>query len=65
LLAKARIADLTPMGQAAGIDFADANFEGMSFGPLLPDGRRSLVLVADNNFEADRPTLIAVFAVLP
>lgn len=65
LLAKTKVADLTPMGHAAGIDFADANFEGMSFGPLLPDGRRSLVLVADNNFETDRPTLIAVFAVSP
>ena len=26
-----------------------ANYEGMTFGPLLPDGRRSLVLVSDNN----------------
>ena len=26
------------------------NVEGMAFGPDLPDGRRSLVLVSDNNF---------------
>ena len=28
------------------------NIEGMSFGPELPNGNRSLVLVADNNFSA-------------
>ena len=43
-------------------DFDTANFEGMTFGPLLPDGRRSLVLVADNNFAANQPTIIAVLA---
>ena len=26
------------------------NLEGMTFGPDLPDGRRSLILVSDNNF---------------
>src|SRR5262249_44318236 len=25
------------------------NFEAMSFGPLLPDGRRTLLLISDNN----------------
>ena len=38
------------------LDLADAglqsvdNLEGMSWGPLLPDGRRVLLLVSDNNF---------------
>ncbi len=32
----------------AGID--PDNLEGMALGPRLPDGRRALVLVADNNF---------------
>lgn len=26
------------------------NFEGMAFGPMLPDGRYSLIVVSDNNF---------------
>lgn len=38
------------------LDFADLglpfvnNFEGMALGPVLPDGRQTLVLVSDNNF---------------
>ena len=38
------------------LDLADAslrsvdNIEGMSWGPPLPDGRRVLLLVSDNNF---------------
>ena len=30
------------------------NVEGMAFGPNLPDGRRSLILVSDNNFSPGR-----------
>lgn len=43
--------------------FENANFEGMTFGPELPDGRRVLVFVADNDFRSDRSTLVAKFAV--
>ena len=32
------------------------NFEGMAFGPRLPDGRLSLVLVSDDNFNARQRT---------
>jgi hypothetical protein len=39
------------------------NIEGMTFGPDLPDGRRSLVLVSDNNFSAAGFTQFLVFAV--
>jgi predicted extracellular nuclease len=40
------------------------NVEGITFGPLLPDGRRTLVLVSDNNFGRDRqPTQVFAFAV--
>jgi hypothetical protein len=35
----------------------------MTFGPSLPDGRKSLFLVADNNFQADQPTILAKFAI--
>jgi endonuclease/exonuclease/phosphatase family metal-dependent hydrolase len=29
------------------------NLEGLSFGPVLPDGRRTMVLIADNNFQPE------------
>ena len=39
------------------------NVEGMTFGPDLPDGRRSLLLVSDNNFSAAGFTQFLLFAV--
>lgn len=40
------------------------NLEGMSFGPMLPDGRRSLVLVSDNNnSRAQGKTQFLVFSI--
>ncbi|MEG4963768.1 esterase-like activity of phytase family protein, partial [Microcoleus sp. K4-C2] len=41
------------------------NFEGMTFGPSQTSGKRSLILVSDNNFGASffsLPTLLAAFA---
>jgi hypothetical protein len=38
------------------------NVEGMTIGPTLPDGRRSLVLVSDNNFAASQFTQFLFFA---
>ena len=32
------------------------NLEGMTFGPRLPDGSRSLILVSDNNFNQEQLT---------
>jgi hypothetical protein len=39
------------------------NVEGMAFGPDLADGRRSLVLVSDNNFAPAQFTQFLLFAV--
>ena len=39
------------------------NIEGMTLGPRLPDGRRSLVLVSDNNFAAAQFTQFLLFAI--
>jgi len=39
------------------------NVEGMAFGPRLPDGRQSLLLVSDNNFAAAQFTQFLLFAV--
>ena len=38
------------------------NVEGMTFGPRLRDGRRSVVLVSDNNFAATQFTQFLLFA---
>jgi 3-phytase/alkaline phosphatase D len=38
------------------------NVEGLTFGPRLPDGRRSLVLVSDNNFAPSQFTQFLLFA---
>lgn len=52
---------LSPIRKQLVLDFADTpipvdNLEGMTLGPRLPDGSQSLIIVSDNNFEANRPT---------
>jgi len=37
------------------------NFEGMAFGPPLADGTRSLLLVADDNFNVQQRTVFLLF----
>lgn len=41
------------------------NIEGISWGPTLPNGHRTLVLVADNNFADNQTTQFLAFEVLP
>ena len=48
----------------AGLDKVD-NLEGMSWGPMLANGHRSLVLISDDNFSADEVTRLLAFEVLP
>lgn len=40
------------------------NFEGMTFGPTLENGNRTLLLVSDNNFSQKQKTLLLVFEIL-
>jgi hypothetical protein len=59
--------DLTPVSQAEVFAFDDLgipidNIEGMTFGPALPDGRQTLVVVSDNNFSAGQFTQFIVLA---
>ncbi|MDH3293104.1 MAG: esterase-like activity of phytase family protein [Acidimicrobiia bacterium] len=60
--------DVTPVSQRLVFAFDDLglpidNIEGMTWGPSLPDGRRSLVIVSDNNFGAAQFTQFVVLAV--
>ncbi|PSR17329.1 endonuclease/exonuclease/phosphatase [filamentous cyanobacterium CCP3] len=55
------VSGISPIRKQLVLDFADTplavdNLEGMTLGPRLPDGSQSLLLVSDNNFEADRAT---------
>ncbi|MGD2079278.1 MAG: esterase-like activity of phytase family protein [Chloroflexota bacterium] len=58
----------TPVSQRQIFAFDDLGFpidniEGMTFGPPLPDGRQTLVIVSDNNFSAAQFTQFVVLAV--
>jgi hypothetical protein len=58
---------LLDLSETAGLspDLAPSldNFEGMTLGPRLPDGRATLVLVSDDNFAVSQRTWFLVFAI--
>jgi hypothetical protein len=41
------------------------NIEGVTFGPVLPNGHQSLVFVADNNFSAIEESQFFLFEIIP
>lgn len=65
-------APFAPLEKTLLLDFDDRsaslpglivdNFEGMTFGPALADGRRTLILVADDNFSDRQVTAFLAFA---
>ncbi len=63
---KRLILDLSKLPELGSptLPFVD-NIEGVSFGPDLPDGHRSLMLVSDNNFNPVQVTQFLAFEVLP
>jgi len=48
----------------ADVGYVD-NIEGISWGPKLSNGHRSLILVSDNNFNPDQRTQFLAFEVIP
>jgi hypothetical protein len=60
-VAKRLVIDLAKTPDLGPID----NIEGVSWGPTLADGKRSLVLVSDNNFNPAQITQFLAFEVLP
>jgi len=63
----ADLAGVTPVSKRLVLDLATLgitldNLEGLTFGPRLADGRRSLVLVSDDNFSATQQTQFLFFA---
>jgi len=53
---------LDPRYGLAGDQFPE-KIEGIAFGPDLPDGRRLLLVVSDNDFETANPTRIFAFGI--
>lgn len=60
LLPKAKVLDLAELGDKIG---KIENFEGMTLGPKLSDGRKSLILVSDDNFMRSQRTQFLLFAI--
>jgi hypothetical protein len=61
-LGTARPAEKTLLLDLDALGIPLDNVEGMTLGPVLPDGRRALVLVSDNNFAASQFTQFLLFA---
>ncbi|MBA4096451.1 MAG: hypothetical protein C0484_06710 [Rhodospirillum sp.] len=58
---KRLVIDLARTAEVGRVD----NIEGMSWGPMLSDGKRSLVLVSDNNFNPVQITQFLAFEITP
>lgn len=56
---KKLLLDMSSLGR-----FID-NIEGVTFGPVLPNGHRSLVFVADDNFDKKQKSQFLLFEVIP
>jgi hypothetical protein len=61
-LGTVRAVQKTPLLDLRTLGIPLDNVEGMTIGPNLPDGQRSLVLVSDNNFAATQFTQFLLFA---
>lgn len=59
-----RTAEKTLLLDLAALGIPLDNVEGMAFGPTLPNGNRSLILVSDNNFSATQFTQFLAFEVV-
>jgi 3-phytase len=63
LAGKTKLVDFeTDLEKERGSKMVD-NFEALSWGPTLPDGRRTLLVMVDNNFSKRETTELVVFAV--
>jgi hypothetical protein len=52
---------LDPRWKLAGKNMPE-KIEGLTLGPPLPDGRQTLILSSDNDFESQNASLMWVFA---
>ncbi len=57
---------ISPIRKQLVLDFATLpvalqNYEAMTFGPTLPGGSKSLIIMSDDNFDPDQETSLLVF----
>ncbi len=62
-VSKSQLFDFAELPTRHGI--ALDNLEGLALGPPLADGRRTLLVVSDDNFSRDQRTLFLAFALAP
>ena len=66
-------AEVAPVDKEVFIDLLDPAFslagkqmpekiEGLTFGPVLSDGKQTLIVASDNDFEVEMPSLFYVFS---
>lgn len=60
---KVLVADLDDFIESMNPKILD-NIEGISFGPTLPNGHQTLIIVSDNNFNPNQRTLFMAFEVI-
>lgn len=60
---KTLLLDLSTLANADGTPLWLDNIEAISFGPSLPNGNRTLVLMSDNNFQASQQTQFLAFEI--
>lgn len=69
-------AEITPVAKTQFLDLCDERFglvgknmpekiEGLALGPVLPDGRRTLIVTVDNDLREDVDNIVWVFAWKP
>ena len=46
------------------LGFYTDNIEGMTFGPVLPNGHKTLIFIADNNFDIIQKAQLLLFEVI-
>lgn len=66
---------IVPVSKSRWLDLCDPRFalaatmpekiEGLTFGPTLADGRRTLIVTSDNDLKLEQPTWFWVFAIDP
>ena len=62
--AKTLLVDLSEVnGLSTDLGPSLDNFEGMTFGPRLPDGRATVLVVSDDNFRESQRTWFLLFAI--
>jgi hypothetical protein len=70
-IASLAAADVTPVAKQLVLDLNAAGFapvdniEGITWGPALASGNRTLLLVSDNNFNETQITQFVALEVLP